>query len=45
MFINFDIERIIKKNIFIFDIIGRVFKINNINNFKFCSEISVGVRK
>ena len=32
MFFNFIIERIIKKNISIFDIIGCVFKINSINN-------------
>jgi len=44
MFFNIDIERIIKKNIFIFNILGCVFKINSINNFKFCSNISAGGR-
>jgi hypothetical protein len=44
MFFNFNIERIIKKNILISDIIGCVFKINNINNLKFCSNISTGAR-
>ena len=39
MYFNFFIERIIKKNIFISDIIGCVFKIKNINNFKFYSII------
>ena len=45
MFFNIDIERIIKKNIFISDIIGCVFKINHINNFKLSSISSAGARK
>jgi hypothetical protein len=45
MSFNFIIERIIKKNVSNSDILGCVFKINNINNFKFSSISSTGVRK